>query len=86
MHTTHPLTITIDQELSDAWNRLYAFEQRSFTEFLREVLAKETLKYTFTNITDEVRNLSGTLPTTLDYKELRELMVTERITDYEHLR
>lgn len=86
MHTTHPLTITIDQELTEAWSRLYPFEQRSFTEFLREVLAKETLKYSRTNITDNVRNLLGTLPTTLDYKELRELMVTERIADYEHLR
>lgn len=86
MNTTHPLTITIDQELSDAWSRLYPFKQRSFTEFLREVLAKETLKYTITPITDEVRNFSGTLPTTLDYKELRDIMVTERIADYENLR
>ena len=45
MNTLSPLTIVVDQELTAAWNRLYPFEQRSFTEFLRDVLAKETLIY-----------------------------------------
>lgn len=85
MNSTHPLTITIEPELLEAWNRLYPFKQRSFTEFLQEVLAKETLKYSSTRITEGVRNLSGILETSLDYKELREFMVTERIADYENL-
>ena len=76
-----PLTIVVDQELTAVWSRLYPFEQRSFTEFLRDVLAKETLKYTITPITEEVRRLAGTLPTALDYKELREVMAAERIIE-----
>lgn len=86
MNTLSPLTIVVDQELTAVWSRLYPFEQRSFTEFLRDVLVKETLKYTITPITEEVRNLAGTLPRALDYKELREAIVAERITDYENLR
>jgi len=80
------ITITIDRELAEAWNKLYPLKQRSLTEFLQEVLAKETLKYTTYSITEAIRNFSGTLKTPLDYKALREVMIEERLKDYENLR
>ena len=85
MNVTQGMTLVLDHELSAAWERLRPFKDISFSEFLKDVLVKEQLKQTTYHITEAVQKLSGTLPTALDDKALRERMIGERIKDYENL-
>ena len=83
MDTHKDMMLTFDRELSEAWEAIWNFKQMSFSEFIKEVLAKEHLKYSIAGITEAVRQISGTLPTQLDYKTLREEMIGAQLKDYE---
>jgi hypothetical protein len=85
MEINKNVTLTLDPELSDAWKEIAELKQISFSEFIKEVLAKEHLRYSLSTITESVRQISGTLPTQLEYKALRDEMIVEQLKDYENL-
>lgn len=85
MSATQGMTFVLDSELSEAWEKLRLIKKVSFSEFLKELLIKENLKYSTYRITEAVKKISGTLPTRLDDKAIRDSMIEERIKDYENL-
>ena len=85
MNVKNDLTLHFDQEFLEAWIRIRMLTSKSFTEFMKEVLAKENLKYSSYHITESVKKISGTLKTKLDYDTLRDLMIGERVRDYENI-
>ncbi len=85
INVKHDLTVHFDREFLDAWIRLRVLKNKSFSEFMKEVLLKENLKYSTYHITESVENISGTLKTKLDYKTLRDTMIEERVRDYENM-
>ena len=84
--TKKEMTIVFDHELSEAWIKIYNIKNVPFSEFVKEILAKETLKYSMSYITESVKSISGTLKTQLDYKMLRDEMIEERLQEYENIR
>ncbi len=80
------MTFVVDDEVSEAWIKLRAITNLSFSEFMKEVLIKENLKYSMFEITDSIKHIAGTLQTQLDYNALREQMINERLKDYENIR
>ncbi len=85
MNAKSMMTLTLDDELAEAWNTLWKIEQKPFETFLKDMLLRETLKYARPEISESVKRLTGTLNTTFDYKQLREQMLDERLKDYETL-
>lgn len=85
MSVTQGMTFVLDHELSEAWEKLRPIKKVSFSEFLKELLVQENLKYSTYRITEAVKKISGTLPTRLDDKAIRDSMIEERIKDYENL-
>ncbi len=83
--TASTITFVFDAEITQAWRRLYTFEKRPFSEFMKEAIVKETLKHAAFQVTVGVNALIGTLPTTLEYHNLREQMIEDYIADYENL-
>lgn len=86
MNAKQNITIQLDYELLQAWEKIHVLRNISLPQFVKESLAKETLRYARYPVTKAVKEISGTLHTQLDYKSLREQMITERIQDYENLR
>ena len=80
------MTLVFDHELSEVWAEIRKQKNISFSEFIKDVLAKESLKNSTFSITESVKAISGTLKTQLDYKALREEMIDERVKDYENIR
>lgn len=80
------MTLVFDHELSEVWAEIRKQKNISFSEFIKDVLAKESLKNSTFSITESVKAISGTLETQLDYKALREEMIDERVKDYENIR
>ncbi len=80
------MTFVVDDEVSEAWMKLRSITNLSFSEFMKEVLIKENLKYSMFEITDSIKHIAGTLQTQLDYKALREHIINERLKDYENIR
>ena len=85
MSVTQGMMIVLDHELSEAWEKLRPIKKISFSEFLKELLIKENLKHSTYHITEAVKKISGTLPIGLDDKAIRDIMIDERIKDYENL-
>lgn len=85
MRATQGMTIVLDHELSEAWEKLRPIKKISLSEFLKELLIKENLKYSTYHITEAVKSISGTLPKGLDDKVIHDIMIDERIKDYENL-
>jgi len=85
MDTKKEMTLVFDHELSEAWITLHTIKKLSFSEFIKEVLVKENLKYSTFSITESVKKIAGTLKTQLDYKRLKEQMIDERLKDYENI-
>ena len=85
MSVIQGMTFVLDHELLEAWEKLRPIKKVSFSEFLKELLVKENLKYSTYRITEAVKKISGTLPTRLDDKAIRDIMIDERIKDHENL-
>ncbi len=85
MNTKKQMTFVFDHEVAEAWIQLHAIKNLSFSEFIKEVLARENLKYSTFSVTESINKIAGTLKTQLDYKRLRDNMIDKRLKDYENI-
>jgi hypothetical protein len=82
---TRSISIHLDDETYKIAERLARITNQSISEMIKDMITKKSFGVE-RRISDSVKKISGILKTDSDYKSLRDMIIDEKIEEYEGIR